>query len=279
MLKQATADKLKALLKGFDVDKLIAAIKDDKEADFDVPEVKVFTDVELTSRDESMKTVGIKAGKEIAVKELKEAVGLDYEGEGSKDGKKFIAEYQKKVIADAGIKESDKVREKDSVIEQLRANLTNLTAEKEASIKAAKMAQLDTEILSHTVDRKPDNLTNQEWVAIIKMNNEITEQDGQLVVKRDGKVVANQTDMKPIPVKDALVGFVEERKLGKAATPAPPAPGGRAAGDSKGNPLGISNMKQFKEHLAANGMSENGQQAQALLKQITDTNANFDFKE
>ena len=48
MLKQATADKLKALLKGFDVDKLIAAIKDDKEADFDVPEVKAVSYTHLT---------------------------------------------------------------------------------------------------------------------------------------------------------------------------------------------------------------------------------------
>ena len=110
---------------------------------------------------------------------------------------------------------------------------------------------------------------------MIKLNNEIAEQDGQLIVKRDGKMVANTTDLKPIPAKDALVSYIDERKWGKTIEAAKVP--GRAAGDSKGSVLGIGNMKQFTEHLQTTGINPNGQQAQAMLAEITAANANFDF--
>jgi hypothetical protein len=38
-------------------------------------------------------------------------------------------------------------------------------------------------------------------------------------------------------------------------------------------------MKQFNEHLASQGINPNGQQAQAMLAEITSANANFDFSQ
>ena len=280
-LKAEAVTKLKATLKGFDVDKLIAAIKAEAEEEYPIPEVKVFTDTELASRDESQKNNGIKIGKEFAIKDLKADVGLDYDGEGSKDPKKFAEEYKKKIINEAGIKESEKVRELNTTIEQLRTNLTNATTEKESFIRQSKEAQLETQILSDTLHLKPDNLTNKEWVTILKMNNEIIEQDGSMVVKRDGKIVANQTDLKPIPVKDALITYIDERKIGKV-TDSNSGGGkgsGRGADDSKTSPAGISNMKQFKEYLSKKEINPNGDRAKSELKAITDANPNFVFSE
>jgi len=277
-LKQATLDKLKSTFKGLDVDKLITAIKAEDEQDVDIPEVKVFTDTELASREESVKNSGIKVGKEIAIKELKETVGLDYDGEGSKDPKKFVSEYQKKVLTEANIKESDRIKEKEAAIEQLRLNIEKLTNEKNDFLRKSKEAEIDGLILSSTIDKKPDNLTNAEWLAVIKLNNQIEEHEGQLVVKREGKIVQNQTDLKAIPVKDALLSFIDERKLGKVEQQQQQQ-GGRGAGDSKVSALGIVNMKQFKEHAKSQGISENGEKAQALLAEIVAANPNFSFAE
>lgn len=237
----------------------------------------VLTAADLTARDETSKAAGEKIGRELTVKTLKETAGLDYDGEGSKDPKRFITEYGKKVLKDSNIVESDKVKELNTIIDGLRTNITTLTTEKEGMVKSTREAQLNNEILTMTIDKKPDNLTNNEWVTIIRMNNEIIDDGGTLVVKRDGKIVANKTDLKPIPVKDALIGYIDERKLGKVAA-APPVPG-RNGQDSKGHgTAGISNMKQFKQDLEARGINLNGMEAQAMLKEITDANKDFDFK-
>ena len=49
MLKKETAEKIKSF--GFDVDKLIAAIKDEAEVDYTVPDVQVFKASDLEARD------------------------------------------------------------------------------------------------------------------------------------------------------------------------------------------------------------------------------------
>lgn len=268
IIAMATALKLDlaAVTKAYDDAEL-------KEVDFKPETLKIFTDAELTSREETLKTRHEKAGGEIAIKNIKEKAGLDFEG---KTEDKLIEAFKGKVLKDANIEESTKIKELNTTIEVLRTNITTLSTEKEGILKQTKEAQDDTELLTWTIDKKPDNLTNKEWVALIKMNNEVFEENGQKFVKRDGKIVANPTDLKPIAAKDAVVAFIEERKLGKVAVE-PPKPGGRGAGDSKTNLLGIANMKQFNEHLAAQNISPNGEVAQKLLAEVTTANANFDF--
>ena len=102
-----------------DTSKVEAAISNDADTEVDIPEnVKVLTDSELQSRDGSIKATNIEAGKEILIKELKEAAGLEYDGEGSKDGKRFINELKKATLAESNKTESEKIKEKDLLISQ-----------------------------------------------------------------------------------------------------------------------------------------------------------------
>lgn len=265
--------KMATLLK-MDVAKVTAALDDtDNETEVELKEdLKIFTPAELTSREETLKTQHENAGKEIAIKTLKQETGVEFEG---KDSKKFIEAYKAKVLEDANVKESDKIKELNTTIEGLRANINTLTTEKDTFVRQSREAQLDSDILSMTIDMKPDNLTNKQWLALIKMDNQIEDSEGGQVVKRDGKVVANSTDLKPLPVKDALIGYITESKIGKSETP--PTPRGRAAGDSRTDFAGIANMKQFNEHLAQNNINPNGDKAQQLLTEVTAKNPNFDF--
>jgi len=274
MLKKDTIIAMATALK-MDITAVNAAIAAEAETDvpFTTSALKVFTDAELTSREETLKSRHEKAGMEIQIKNLKEKTGIEFDG---KSEDKFIETFKAKTLTDANIKESDKVKEKDTVIEGLRSNIATLTTEKEGILKESKTAQLDSDILSWTIDKKPDNLSNKEWLAMIKLNNEISDNEGQLVVKRDGKIVSNPTDLKPIAAKDALVSYIDERKWGKVVEDTK-ALAGRGAGDSKNSILGIANMKQFNEHLTSAGINPNGQQAQALLAEVTTANTNFDF--
>ena len=80
--------------------------------------------------------------------------------------------------------------------------------------------------------------------------------------------------MKPVPLKDAIIDYVDERNLANAFG-ANNAVKGRV--DSKPTYAGISNMKQFNDHIAAQGAHINGEKAKAILTEIIKANPNFDF--
>lgn len=244
--------------------------------------MQVFTKEELDTRDNANKSTSIKAGTEISIKDLKELVGLTYDGEGSKDPKKFTEEFRKKVLADANISTDEKIKEHEKTITKLRENLKASDLEKADNIQKAKVAQLDYSLLKDTHDLKPDNLEDNEWITILKMNNELVEENGGLFVKRGGEIVKDPKLQTPIPAKDALRAYITERKLGKDLTAAAAAgagagDGGRGAGDSKGTTSGITKMSQFNKHLEDNKINALSMEAQTMLTKLSSANKDFDF--
>lgn len=277
-ISESSLIKLKSTLKGFDVDAIIAAAISTEQVDISVPDGNFFTPNEINTRDESIKNTNISVGKEIAIKEMKADVGLDYDGQGSKDPKRFIAEFNKKILADAKIVESDKVTERDKTIEGLRNSINTISQEKETFIKQAKDAAIDTSILSETLHLKPDHLNNNEWLGLLKNSNTVVEVDGSFFVKKNGEIVKTTTDLTPIPMKDVLSTFIAERKWGKTEDPAPP-PGGRGGKDSKGNDYGtISKMSEFVSEMDKQGIHAGGVKASALLAEVQAKNPNFDMR-
>lgn len=243
--------------------------------------LQIFSDDELATRDNSNKATYTKAGTEIAVKQLKELVGLSYDGEGSKDPKKFTEEYAKKVLQEANINIDDKIKDRDKTIGKLRETIQGIETAQSAAEKNAATAKQDYELLTWIHDIKPENLEDADIVGIIKRSNELFEENGNMFVKRNGEVVKDGKLQTPIPAKEAIRSFMADRKLVKA----PPAGdgggdgggGGRGAGDSKGNTGGITNLTQFNEHLQKNGIDPKSQAAAALLTKTSGENANFDF--
>lgn len=272
IITMATALKL-------DVAKVTAAYDatDEQDVEFDPASIIVLTPAEQTSREDTLKKNATTAGKEIAIKELKVEAGIEFEG---KDGKKLIEEIGKKALAGANIEESVKVKELNTTIEGLRTNIATMQAEAQTLTASARESANDQELLTLTIDQKPENLTNNQWLALIKLDNKIVEKDGVKVIERNGAVVANKTDLKPLPVKEALTAFITESKIGKVSDAGAGAAGaaGRGGGDSQKPYLGLSNMKQFNDHLKEQNISPNGDQAKTMLAEVTAANANFDFK-
>lgn len=262
--------------------KEIITSKEEKEVSL-LDSIQLFSKEELEARDKSTKAASIQAGIEIGVKTLKEQVGLTYEGEGSKDPKKFVDEFQKKILADANINVDEKVGDRDKTIGKLRETIKTMESQQTEFQRQAKEAKLDGDLLMWTADRKPDNLETKEWIGLLKMSNELVEENGQFYVKRGGEIVKDPKMLTPIPAKDAILGFITDRKLGKdpaaaaAAATGGDGGGGRGAGDSKGNTAGIVKMSQFNQHLESSKLDPKGPEAQALLAKVTGANANFDF--
>lgn len=82
MIKQTDKDKLKAL--GFDLDAIIAAHTDAAEKDIVIPDGKIYTDDQLTTRDNVKLTEGKKEGEKLAIdiakKEIAKHAGIEVKG-------------------------------------------------------------------------------------------------------------------------------------------------------------------------------------------------------
>jgi hypothetical protein len=266
---------LKKILKGFDIDAIITAATSTEEVEITIPEGTFLTTADLTARDENIKTTNINVGKELLIKELKTESGLDYSGEGSKDPKRFLNEYKKKVSAELGKSEEEKVTELNKVVEGLRKNLEKEQKEKGDLITKQKESSINQKFLEASLDKKPESFTNDEWVAILKMGIQVEEVDGIEVVKKGGEIIKDPVTLKPLDTKTAISNYIEERKIGKVIQHQQQQ--GRGGQDSKHPPSGITSMKQFKEHIKTLNISENGAQAVSLLKEISGLNPNFDF--
>lgn len=271
---------LEAIAKILKIDpaKLLEAAKSDQEVEVEVPaDLQVFTKAEFDTREANQKSTNIEAGKEIAIKELKQKVGIEFPG---KDPEKFISEYKAKVLKDENISVDDKIKEKDKTIEGLRKNLGDKDTEITGLKTKATQAEADSKLLGLLPKERASILTDQQYLSLIKQEFELTEHEGKPAVKnlRTGEIEKDKTTFAPLAPGDVIKGHFEGAKWisTEAGAGAGSGPGGRGAGDSK-NTGGITNMKQFKEHAAAQGWNLNGEQARAELNTITTANPNFDF--
>lgn len=230
-LKAETKTKLKAL--GLDPDKLETAVKADGEAEYEVPEVQVFTQEQLDARDANKiaegKTVGVregeKQGKELAAKALKKKFGIEDE---SKDLDKVVDLVNAKAATgDVGLKQQ---------VEALLKDKENLEAAVQTEKNANKALKFDTELLTFFPANRGAGMTDAERLMIIKANLQFEEVEGKTVVKRNGEVLKDNATHAPIPVKQAIADYFTERQWvgqngagGRGGNDNPP-PGGGAAG-------------------------------------------------
>ena len=268
---------LEAIAKALKIDpaKLLEAAKSEQEVEIEVPaDLVVMTKTEQETRENNLKSTNIEAGKEIAIKELKKATGLEFEG---KNPEKFIEQFQGKVLKDANISVDDKIKEKDKTIEGLRKNLGERDTEITTLKTKASQAEADSKLLGLLPKERASILTDTQYLSLIKQEFELTEHEGKPAVKslKTGEVVKDATTFAPIAPDVVIKGHFESSKW-IAQQEGNKGGGGRGSSDSS-NIGGIQNMKQFKEHAQAQGWNLNGQQAQAELNKITSANANFDF--
>jgi hypothetical protein len=267
-----------AKLLKIDPAKLLEAAKSEQEVEVEVPaDLQVFTKTELDTREANIKSTNIEAGKEIAIKELKQKVGIEFPG---KDPEKFIAEYKTKVLKDENISVDDKIKEKDKTIDGLRKNLGDKDTEITGLKTKATQAEADSKLLGLLPKERSSILTDKQYLNLIKDEYELTEHEGKPAVKnlKTGEVVKNATTFEPLAPGDVIKTHFEGAKwiATEGAAGAGGGQGGRGAGDST-KVGGVTNMKQFKEHATSQGWNLNGEQARAELNKITTANPNFDF--
>jgi hypothetical protein len=226
-LKKEVKDRLKAL--NFDVEKLEAAIKDDKEVDYAIPDGTLLTDAQLTERDAQKLKDGKKEGEKeainIAKSELKKHTGLELKGERFGD----IGEEIKNAINATS----------DTKIKTLQEQNTALIAdnEKHKTEVAQAKSMLENGLFEVEIMGKlpphPAGLSPKETLELIKMRGYSFEKgaDGQPIPTKNGEALKDAATHAPLPLDVGITTIFKEQKWEVA-----PAGGGGGRGGGDSNP-------------------------------------------
>lgn len=275
MLKKETIEKLAKLAK-VEVSALETAINATEEQEVAIAELSTFTTDELATRDSNNKKTSYNEGKvaglEIAVKESKEKLGLEFEG---KDLDSFAKALQKKTLDDAKINPDAKVVELTKSMDILR---NNLEAEKQS--KLALEGQInsiknDNNLISMFPSNLSDILSKNEVLGIVKNKYEFVLEDGKMVAKENGQIVKDATTQAPLEAKDVINSYLKERKLiVEGGGGGQQGRGGQGDAGKGGAILKLSELEQkFKDA----GKSVQGVEFQAELNAAMQANPNFDL--
>ncbi len=242
-LKKETITKLKGF--GFDVDKLIAAIRADDEQDYTIPDVTVLTADQLTERDNNMKKEGEKnaepAVRSTMVKELSKKLNVELKSERIGDLATEIQQFANK----SG---DEKLTLLQQQVTALTADKTTLTQQIEQERTKAAQAAFDSELISYFPANRGGDLSDQERLSIIKSNMQFETVDGKVVVKRNGEVVLDPTTRAVRAPKDILTDFFKEKpSLAGVAAAGGAGGGGRGGGDNTGGAGGVKKMSEAKQ--------------------------------
>ena len=239
MLKKDTIEKVKAL--GFDVDKFLAAVKDEKEVDFDVPDIVPMTQAQIDARDAIKigegKTAGEQTAREAFVKEVGTKLGLTVKGTRIGD---LVTEVQKGLNATG----DEKLRTLQEQITGLTSDKEKLTGELTSEKSKTSQTLFNFELISHLPATRGKALRDDERVLMMTRDITFETVDGKRIAKRNGEVVKDPKTHAPLPVPDVVKAYSTERGWDKET--AAPAGGGRGgANDSGAGGGGTAGMKKY----------------------------------
>lgn len=245
MLPQATLASIAGILK-IDVTALKAAIehKDEvaikvkvkdaagkeTEADFDPAVLQSFTKDELTARDENVKSTvkdGYQnAGRELAIKTIKEKAGLEFEG---KDPLKLLEKLSEKISADLKIPADKRVTELQEQLRLLKADGETGTGKVADLEKQLSSAKREVSILS-SLPARNDQIPDEDYLVLLRNKITVDVVDGKEVYKdAKGEVLRDPASHAPLDLKGSLKKVWETNP---AWAPLDTSKGGRGGGNS-----------------------------------------------
>jgi hypothetical protein len=242
-LKAEQINKLKAL--GFDVDKLVAAIKADDEQDVALPDIVPISQKDLDARDavkiDEGKKLGESEAKKLVVTELGKKLNIELKGERIGD---LAAELQAAMNKD----NNDKIKLLQDQVNALSADKTNLETKIVETEKTAKQIQFDTELISMFPSGRGEGLSDKDRLLLIKNDIQFDTVDGKVVAKRNGEIVKHPQTHAPLEIKEVVKTIFTEKPvlLGVQGAGGSSGSGGRGGKDNFGG-SGGAGVKKYSD--------------------------------
>lgn len=273
-LTKADIAKLAALSK-LSVADLEKAIAEKDEVPLTIAEgLQVFTGDELNTLQKNKYDAGSIAGIEIAVKDAKTKMGLEFTGK-TIDG--LVDAATKKAIAEANKNPDQRVVELQGKIDALQGNVSKYEttiAEKEAAMNSLR----DTfELGKHVPAPKEGGVaySQDEVIAIMKMRGYDFKRnsEGKMEPYKAGEVMRDKLG-NAMPLGDVVTGFMKEARY-ITDEEGLDNPGGRGGKDKTGGGK-ITKMSQLKAKFQAEGKNLNGEEFSKAVEALAVADPNFD---
>lgn len=267
-----------------DETKAIEAISSETETDISIPEgTRIYSKIEWEGDgtdqkpgvEKTLQSSGIKIGKDLLVKDLKEKHKLDFEG---KDPDKFLEAFKASVLKEEGASVDEKVKSRDKTINELKEALNNeKTARQQAEVKYSQKEK-DDALRKHLPKNRDPRFTDEQYLRLLKDELEFTEEEGKPIVKKNGNVLKDEQ----FNTRDYASVIAEHFTASKWIADDSSGGGGedvhgRGGGNGKPPAPGkFANTKEFREYLEKNNIPFSSQQANELLQKAMADNKDFD---
>lgn len=267
--KKGDDGKLTAMTEA-EIEELINATE---EKELSLPEgLKVFTPDEYSQLETNLKDSGkaayIRTGKDVLIKDLKEKLGLEFEG---KDADTFIEKAKEKIIADAKLPANEQKQQWEADKKTLQSQVAEWKGKYESEVSAHGTTKQDSTLLKKFPTDRNTSLSDEDRLLLLKSKVEIKNEDGKEVVYYKGqRLQDNLTN--PLPIEAAIKNVFEQEKwIGAAPGPAPHGRGG-GGGATPGT---FKNLKEVNAEIERQGIHIGSEKAQQILKEAM-KNPEFD---
>ena len=266
MLNKQSITKIASLLKIKETD-LEAALKDEKEVEVTIEAtLQTFTEAEVKTLKDNEYNSGKTKGVEMAVKETKETLGLDFQG---KTMEGLIKAAQTKAVADAKVEPTKQVQDLTEKLTTVQKSYKELEEKLQQKETEATTAKIKSEVFKYIPSFEGDDAPGLDQDDIFTMMStkgyEFKMENGKVIAYKDGRQVLDKVS-NAVEVKEVVNGFMKEKKLiTETKTPA-----GRGGGN--GTPITkFGALSELKKHFIDQGKSLNGQEfAEAVQKAAAD---------
>lgn len=216
---------------------------------------------------------GKTTGVEMAVKEAKEKLGIDFSGK-SVDG--LIEAANKKALADAKITPDAKVAELQKDMATLRSTNEALTQQIAQKDQERESALTDREIF-RAIPSLGDNAPAVEKVIKLMRADgyDFKMQDGKLVPVKGGEVMKDAT-ANVLEPKGVILTYAKAEKLISEGGAGGDEPKGRGGGDGGKTPV-FGKLSELTKHYESQGKSTLGQEFSAKVQELAKANPDFDM--
>lgn len=202
------------------------------------------------------------AAIEIAVKDVRTKLGLDFQG---KKIDNLIEAVQAKTLADAKIEPEAKVKELMKDVETLKGTLSSVTAEKDQVLNQFNQYKNESTINNTLSSVIPDNviLPKDDMMLLVKskMRFDVSE-SGVIALGSDGQPLKDKTTLNPLDAKTVVNQFFTENPQYLKT------PGGGAGGDDSGGGSGKMTVDEFIALKEKQGISHTSKEFNDELQQL-----------
>lgn len=238
------------------------AIEENKEVSIDA-DIIIREKAEEETFVNNLKTESKQAGIEIAVKEARTKLGLDFQG---KTIDNLIEAHKNKVLEDAKIEPAKQVESLTKDLTTLKATIQTVTAEKEQieqQFKGYKSESIINSIISSSI---PDNVilpkNDMELIVRNKIKLSLDENNNVLALNERGEVLKNPTTLEPLKPNDVISDFfAQNTQYMKGAS------GGAGGNDSSGG-QGKIKLSEFITDQQTKGIAPNSPQFITELEKL-----------